>query len=960
MSRSRAVRNTPPATPPLLEREAELGLIAALLEAARGGEGHALLIEGAPGIGKTRLLQAAGEGAQASGMRVLSAQGNLLERDFAFGVVRSLFEPPLRAETQERAALLAGRARLVAAVLGLEEADPRTDGALIRQGESLHGLYWLTANLADLGPLLITVDDAHWADEPSLRFLAYLLRRMEELPILLMVAVRPAEPQADPALLEAIGSDPLCRSLRLGPLSVRATRQMVRGVLTEVAEDAFCAACHNATAGNPLLLGALISALSADGVAPRADQVSAVRERASGIVAAFVSPRLRRLTPEASAVAKAVAILGPGAQLRHAARLAGLDGETAAEVADALVSAHLLVRGPPGRPLEFVHPLIRQAVYDSALSAERHRSHVQAAHLLAADGASAESIAAHLLVAERLGDPWVVAALREAARSASAKGAPTVAVTYLRRALEEPPDPAARPEVLFELGSAQFRASEVEAYAALEQSLDLSTDPRARGRIALELARALEVVRDHRKRLAVLERAVDEVGDIDPDLRLHLEAQLVSVARLYPATRSEAMRRLGRLRAHAQPHSPAGCLLLANLAFETLQIEGSADKAAQLAERAVSGAGSFTGDDRGMAVLHLVSSVLVCTDRLDAASRACDAAIAQAQRQGSLLELGDACAVRAEIAYWRGAIPDAEADARLADNLAKEFEFGFGRRYTIAFLINALVERGELAAAEQLLEGSGVDMALAFLLDARGRLRCEQGRVQEGLADFLACGQRLDTRGIRHPGLIPWRAHAALAFRRLGDQQEARRLIAEDVAAARRYGARRALGIALRTSGLVARGARAIELLREAVAELEASPARLEHARALTDLGVAQLRGGRHSEAQRLLREGLDRAYSCGATALVSRASAGLRAAGVRPRRPVQTGPDALTPSEHRVARMAADGLSNADIAQALCVITKTVEAHLGRAYRKLGITSRKDLPHALGLNRGDAYPYTG
>jgi DNA-binding NarL/FixJ family response regulator len=239
-------------------------------------------------------------------------------------------------------------------------------------------------------------------------------------------------------------------------------------------------------------------------------------------------------------------------------------------------------------------------------------------------------------------------------------------------------------------------------------------------------------------------------------------------------------------------------------------------------------------------------------------------------------------------------------------------------------------------------------MSLVFLLEARGRLHCAQGKIQEGLEDFLACGRRLDARGIRHPGLIPWRSHAALALHQLGDQHEARRLVDSEIAAACRFHAQRALGIALRAAGLVQDGARGLELLHEAVTVLAASPARLEHARALTDLGAALRRANHRAQARQPLRLGLDLAHHCGATTLVKRAHDELTATGARPRRPRLIGPAALTPSEGRIARMAAEGLSNRDIAQTLFITEKTVEAHLCNAYRKLHITRRAELPQAL------------
>ena len=158
----------------------------------------------------------------------------------------------------------------------------------------------------------------------------------------------------------------------------------------------------------------------------------------------------------------------------------------------------------------------------------------------------------------------------------------------------------------------------------------------------------------------------------------------------------------------------------------------------------------------------------------------------------------------------------------------------------------------------------------------------------------------------------------------------------------------RELGMALRAAGLVERDAHGIELLREAVTVLETSAAKLEHARALTDLGAALRRNGQRAEAREPLRIGLDQSRRCGATALAHRAHTELVATGARPRRLVLRGADALTPSERRVARWQPEGHTNRQIAQGLFITEKTVEGHLGHAYQKLDISSRSQLPDAL------------
>jgi DNA-binding CsgD family transcriptional regulator len=925
----------------LLERAGELAEIAERLAAARRGTGGVLLIEGAAGIGKTRLVRAAVDRARAYGMIVLAARGGELERGMSFGVVRELFEAAVhRAPDRDR--LLAGAAGLAASVLAA--VPPGGDEGAVG---GLHGLYWLTVNLAERGPLLVAVDDVHWADDASLRFLVYLVRRLEALPLLLVVAGRADEPGADEVLLEALRADPLTTALHPAPLSETAAAVVVRRAFSPRADDRLCRACHTATDGNPLLLRMLAHVLRDEGVDPAAGDAR-VGELAPQVVAATVLPRLRRLSADAGALAAGVAVLGERTELRHAAALAGLGAGPATRAADTLVAAGILASG---RPLEFAHPTVRRAVYESLPAAEHHRAHRRAAEVLDAEGAPADRIAAHLLMTERLGDPWVVEILRAAARQALARGGVEEVAQYLRRALEEPPSPEVRAAVLVELGSVSAQVRISDAYRYLREALEFATDVRHRAGIALELARVLATARDLKGALAVLDEAVAELGEVDPGLRLRLEAEYLSVARRFPAAREEATRRLRALADRAEPSGLAGCMLLANLAADALEEAGDAAAATRLAEAALREDHLVAGGETDAALM--ASAVLMATDRLDAARRTWNAEIDQARRCGSMVRFAFAATVRACLAYRCGDLADAEADARLAEDIHREQGMPLGRRYSLAFLVGALVERGEVDAAAERLDAADVPVNLTLLLDSRGRLRAAQGRFAEALGDFLESGSRLAARGTRHPGMLAWRSNAALALLRLDQTDEARRLADEELDLARRLGVPRALGIALRGAGLVRGGAAGLELLRQAAAVLARSAARLDEAKALADLGAALRRANRRTDAREPLRRALDLALRCGAAPVAARAREELGALGIRPRR-AASGVEALTPSELRVARMAADGMGNRAIAQALFVTIKTVEVHLGSAYRKLAVPSRARLAAALAEDKPD------
>jgi DNA-binding CsgD family transcriptional regulator/tetratricopeptide (TPR) repeat protein len=937
------------ARPTLLERERELVVLTELVAGVRAGRGALVLVEGPAGIGKTGLLTAVRQLAATAGLEVLPARGSELEREFSYGMVRQLFEPRLAsAAPDERRELLSGAAAL-AARLFAEDALAEADGAGADVTfATLHGLFWLTANLAAESPLLLVLDDLHWGDAASLRWLAYLGRRLEGLPVLIVAALRPAEPGADAALLAEVASDPNAVVLRPAALSRDAVALLVRGELGLDADDPFCDACYDASGGNPLLLQQLLGALQGEGVQPRGSEAHRVQGIGAGAVSRFVQLRLMRLPPAATALARAVAVLGDGVELARAAGLAGLEHADAADAAGLLSRVGIFRRETP---LGFAHPLVRSAVYDDLTGAERQHAHARAARLLADSGAAAEEIAAHLLLAPRAGDRAVVETLREAAQLAVARGAPENAATYLRRALDEPPPDALRAAVLFELGIAERRLDAPVAVERLAEAVAFSADPVQAAQASLEYGRALWFANRPIDAADVFSDAVARLGDAEPDLKERLESEIIFSTRQEPKLHRIGLAQAEQVRKR-QLHGGIGThLLVAELSVEQSFTGRGRERAVDLAKQALAG-GSLLRE--GSVAFYNAVNALMFAGEFELARRLYNEAIDEARQRGDLFNVGGMLGFHGCAALLMGDLLDAEADLHEALEISEARGMRAALSYHCGTLAEVLVERGELDEAAGVLslvelEPQGVVSGHFFnTVRATGIVLLARGEPELALAAATRLGESMAAIEMEHPGYMPWRSQAASALTALGRIEEARAVGREGVAVARRWGAPHAVGVALRTLGLAEGGEEGERLLRESVDVLAKSSARLEHAKALVELGAALRRSNRRADAREPLRQGLEAATICHATPLAKRAETELLATGARPRRIALRGVESLTVSERRVAGMAAEGKTNREIAQALFVTAKTVEVHLSSTYRKLGISSRSQLPAAL------------
>jgi DNA-binding CsgD family transcriptional regulator len=939
-------------TAKILERDLELKRLRASLAEARRGGGRIVLIEGEAGIGKTALLDHALASARRRGFEVLTARAGPLEKALGHGIAVQLFEEPVRmASASRRRKLLAGSAELAAPLLaGPPHSAEELPRSQLTGSAAQHGLYWLAANMTADAPLAIGIDDAQWCDQETLRWLHYLERRIDQLPVAILLTVRTGDPETDVDLVRAIAAEPNAETLKPGPLSAEAVQSILeRSYGTEV-DPAFSSACREWTAGNPFLLTELADELASEGVAPSRGTIEGMRGVNPDSISRSALLRLARLGVGAAALAGALAVLGSGLDLSEAAGLAGLSDADARSAADALIGAAIL---KSGRRLGFAHPVIENAIYAESPAIQRAADHRRAAGLLRARGAAADRIAIHLLRTDPGGDPWTADTLREAARIEVARGAPATAAGFLERALEEPVPDAERIGTLLELGFAEDLAGRAGvAEDRLREALELADSPRRRAEVALELAATLTRQGRFDDACAVLRAQLEHAPDAA--LRLSVEVQLCLAAQFASGGGwREAQARLERL-AHSLSGATAdGRAGLAALAVRRGQGGEPARSAIEPAVQAL--AASFSEDGAADVVLQgSAITVLVRLDALDEAEAGIARALERSRAVGSRVGVSQALYLQGMASRSRGELAEAAAEIETAIGVVDQYRPMLAKALGVGLLVDVLSEQGKLeAAGEQLasrdLLGQLPQHAMfGGLLESRGRWRWTTGDLDGALRDLTEAGRRHARWGSISPAFTSWRSASALVWLAKGEREEAARLVGEELALAQRVGSARPIGVGLWASGLVAGGEAGIELLRKAVDALQASPSRLEHARALTDLGAALRRAGSRADAREPLRDGLEIAESCGAIPLATRAREELSATGARPRSIVRSGVEELTPSELRVCRMAAEGMSNPEIAQALFITRATVESHLHSAYTKLGIGSRRELGAAL------------
>jgi tetratricopeptide (TPR) repeat protein len=875
----------------LLERDAELDAARGALDSlaaravpARPGE-RLLVYTGAAGLGKTSLLAAVREEAADRGLLVLAARGGEQEQLSAFHVVRALLKPFLAGlgEEQQRD-LLGGWNDIVGPAIGLAQEDEGPATAPPDPQGVRDGLDWVVTNLAvSRGPLVLVVDDAHWADAESLSWLAAFASRVDGLPVLLVTAYRPDELPESPASFRSMaganGAVPLGLTA-LTPDAVAALVCRMFGSPPTRVEDAFCREVWAVTGGNPFETVELLAKAQERELAAVEESCPLLREVAAATKGSGLVARLERLGASSVRLAWAVSVLGIHTPLELAAATASLTPADAAEAADRLRSARILTGH---QILEFIHPLVATSVYRGIPEDLRTSMHGRAAWVVLGAGRGPITAARHWLELPPQGDTAVVDQLRSAARAFMQAGAPETAQRCLARALREPPSPAQRAEVLFELGCSTLLYDPAQTVGHLRAALEQPQLPdQLHEGITVRLAQSLA----HSNSLLEASRTTAEAAAlaVSDQTRLRLLVWnfmwcAFDTAEEGSAARSERLADLALLLERGeQTIGTAERYVFGLRAWDAVVRGEPVATAVHYADLAQEQGLSWTDQEWAFEVPTLASLVYMFADLPERAEELFAKGIAEYEEagwRGAHLAFGHT--ILGYIRYRCGSLADAERSAREGLAIANRVG-GEGvpvHWYAVGTLAAVLMARGKLEEARQLVERyhfqAPYSAAVVFpdSQTVRGGLLMALGDAEGAVAELTAAGERFDRREMGNPGWCGWQRALAQAHGLLGHTELARSLAEDQLVRAERFGTDSAIGTALRAAAGFAEGNEArIELLRRSVDRFERCSAPYEHTRAVVDLATALLDEGRTKDAAEQFRTALELAESCAADEL--------------------------------------------------------------------------------------------
>jgi DNA-binding CsgD family transcriptional regulator len=925
----------------LIERTDELAALDRAVGRLVDGIGGVVLIEGAAGLGKTALLDRAAKLA-ADGCMVRRAAPGPHERDFPFGAVRALLEAPLHdASERDRAKLLDGPAEPAEALL-LGGTAPSLENTL----KIAHGVLWVCARIAARRPLALIVDDAQWCDRASIEVLCYLARRIDDLPLLIIVGARVGDPRAATDLLSLLGGVRAATVLRPQPLTLRGAARLIRRRAPDT-PIRVCREIQIAGGGDPWLLCELTSQVRAHGAAAIEEPGAGTRP-VTPSARAVVRRRLAELTSGDRAVAAALAVLGGAAPPQAIAEVAGIAVGELAAARQALSAGGLLGGDREG----FAHPLIAAAITEELGPTERERLHRESAHALKRLGAPADLVAGHLLSFGPQSDPGISELLQRAARDAARRAAPKIAASYLERALSERAPGDDRGRMLAQLATFVFDAGLPGSRRHLRAALDEARDGATRVDALTRLAAIAVAQGDAGRLVPLLEQEL--AAQTGRDARMAIEAAALDALMASPDRHAERAWRGSAVDLTTTTDPLLRRVGIAHRAWLAIELgSSSASDSAAMALEALEG-GLLLREAGRRSAYHLCARALILTDHVDEARQAIGALGDEAMNRGSVRLRAAAALYASELALRTGRVTEAECHAALALELVDEDVNAFTGG-AVRVLVSALAERGAFEAARDVLRARDLHRALGHkpweigVLHARARLSLAEGDFERAYADACDAGAGRAAQGRPNPTWCGWRSTAAVALAHLGRREEAVVMAEAELALAERFGAPAPIAGALLARAVAEPDdAVRVDLCERALAGRSGQTAVLESVRLAVELGTTLARIGRRSEAREALRPALADADVLGALPLAERARAALVATGLRPRRAALEGACALTPRQRQICELAAAGKANRAIARQLFVSIKTVETHLAVAFRKLGVSTRIELRAAL------------
>lgn len=913
----------------LIERARAVTAVRATVGAAVAGSGRLTVLRGPAGIGKSAVLTHASEVARTSGLTVLRSAATPVSATLSDGVVRDWLTPLLR-EAHPGVAPFDGPAAALVVETALDLP-------------TLHyALSWLLERLTAGAPVLLVVDDIHWADVRSLDVIDLLSARLHGLPVSVLAALRTGEPtDASAALGRVVARAEIIDLEPLSPIGVEQLRREVEETpnVARLTTDEL----HRRTGGVPFLVQELLRAPSPE-EAPRG-VVESVRER------------LTRLGQGAVDLARATAVLDAEATFDA---LAELTGRTVADLADPLellTDAGIVTLGM--WEARIAHPLVAEAVRSTMTPSQRSRLHRAAAAYLAALERPTQVVAGHLLHTLPDEDATVVDVLQRAGGESLAAGAPSVAARQLLRAVGETRPQDTDPALVVLAASAHLAAGDRETGSTLwNLALDRAAGPAARARLLTQLCDA--------------HLAAGEVDDASQALdRAATELETAGLAPEAAERHGVRVRRaLVRCWCDGQPDEPGGVAgevqdaeasdpALAHTrqlteAFDLAARNDGRDRAVGLAGRALAGVTAPLRDDAAVGDLWTATAVLRWGNAYDASLQVLEGFLTEARREGSVPREALARCGRGLVRLEQGRLGEAVGDFEAAMGLRERGWPGIADAAATGAAV-ALLALGRLEEATRLepllrslaQRGRFVDAQAAAVA---GMVRAAHDQHEAALVDFAHAARLMDGRA-DNGAIVPWRELSAWSLVATGRGHEAAAVGREALEHAETWGAPRAVAIAQRTMArLTGDSDEAEVLLREALQGFAAASAADHRARTHLDLARLLLDGtdAQRREAVGLMRAALDYARAEQALPLIRRATTMLARSGEPMPDLVGLREAGLTPGERRVAELAAAGATNREIATRLFVTVKAVEWHLSHAYRKLGISSRSELPAVL------------